>query len=428
MRHHLRLVFHLLTLAVVVLCVCVPSGYANAGSPAGGEAAVGIDAQGAIERMQINEAYQVIASQAVNDLVNHYWSNEKQAIRTTWNGYPEGYDDIPTPDPRGTVWPRGCFLMPALRMAQLNDDQALLELCVAEWENIKGIFTVRELSVPKPIVNTSVDDCGWNALVYLDIYRAIGDETALEIAKTLITNVFEKWYDDDWGGFSLWYRDQRDFKSLYQCGVLLACFELSEITGDESFRMLAKTCYDTLENLLLRDDGIYFCDYNQDGPIGKERPNDIREAGSVSFLAGNMAMGVLHARLYRLTGDEMYLLRALRTVQGVKSVLSVHGGVFLNERDAWANGTYFPEWAEEVLSLPGITEDDKTMMYNTAASVWMNARTEDGFYGGSWSGPADGDRSTWVRVGSRPQQIMTSGSTVLTLVGAAVLEKQEAER
>ena len=61
-----------------------------------------------------------------------------------------------------------------------------------------------------------------------------------------------------------------------------------------------------MEEHLLRGDGLYWCDYESAGPRGRDRPNDIHEAGSVVFLGGNMAMGVLHARLYRASGDDTY--------------------------------------------------------------------------------------------------------------------------
>jgi len=378
-----------------------------------------------IERAGIEGTYLDIAQRGVYDMLSNYWDPAERAILTTWNGYPADWPDPDIVDPRGAVWPRAMFMMPALALAQLTGDSELFSIVETEWETIKSIFSRRELSLPIPIINTCVDDCGWNAFAYMRFYEAFGDEAALEISAELMERVFDKWYDEEWGGPSLWYRDARDFKSLYQVGVLLTCFDLYEATGDEGWWMLAKTCYDTLESILLRDDDIYFSDYNASGPMGKERPNDIREAGSVSFLGGNMAMAVLHARLFRITGDDVYLDRALRTVRGIRNVLTVDGGVLLNERDAWATGTFTPQYAAEVLTLPGISENDKTVLYNTAASIAANARTDDGFYGGSWSGPADGPGSAWYRIGSKPQQIMTSGNSVLVLVGAAVLENAE---
>ena len=58
----------------------------------------------------------------------------------------------------------------------------------------------------------------------------------------------------------------------------------------------------------------------------------------------------------------------------------------------------------------------------TALSILRNARTVDGYYGGSWSGPAEGKLSTWWLIESKPQQIMTSSSSVLMITAAALLE------
>ena len=99
------------------------------------------------------------------------------------------------------------------------------------------------------------------------------------------------------------------------------------------------------------------------------------------------------------------------------------GGVYFDDRDAWANGTFAGDWAEEVLSLPGIDGRHKELLLRTADSIYHKARTADGYYGGSWSGPADGPGSPWSMGGSRPQQIMTSGSSVNLIAAAALAEK-----
>ena len=75
----------------------------------------------------------------------------------------------------------------------------------------------------------------------------------------------------------------------------------------------------------------------------------------------------------------------------------------------------------EVLSLPD-TEEMQTLIYDTAVSIYNNARTADGYYGGSWSGPAEGNRSIWYIKGSTPQQCMTTGTSVMMITAAALLE------
>lgn len=170
---------------------------------------------------------------------------------------------------------------------------------------------------------------------------------------------------------------------------------------------------------------MYWCDYSREGPIGRERPEDIREAGSVSFLAGNMAMGTLHAQRYRTTGDPKYLERALQTAAAIHAKY-VREGVLIDDRDAWANGTFAAAWVEDVLTLPGIDRKHSDTLGRTADSIFQKARTKEGFYGGSWSGPSSGPGSAWCVKGSRPEQIMTSGSSANVIMAAALAERKAA--
>lgn len=59
-------------------------------------------------------------------------------------------------------------------------------------------------------------------------------------------------------------------------------------------------------------------------------------------------------------------------------------------------------------------------LLSNADSIMKNARTEDGYYDGSWGGPAG--KSVWSFKKSMPQQITTSGSSVSMVTSAAILE------
>jgi hypothetical protein len=134
----------------------------------------------------------------------------------------------------------------------------------------------------------------------------------------------------------MWYGDGdlRDRKSLYQVGILLSSLQIYEITGDRSFFDRAFSCYEWLEARLLRSDGLYWADYGTSGhPIGHDRPDDINEAGSVVFLGGAMGMGVLHARLYRLTTNDIYRVRAVRTANGLATRLVSLAGVYVKHKE-----------------------------------------------------------------------------------------------
>ena len=168
-----------------------------------------------------------------------------------------------------------------------------------------------------------------------------------------------------------------------------------------------------------RDDGLYYCEANLRFHVGEQ--NAIGEAGSASFLAGNLGMAALAAKFYRLTGNEEYLERVYRINDGLMEKYVTEDGVLINDRDAWTNGTFTAFYVTEVLALPD-TEEMAQVIRNTALSIAANARTEEGYYGGSWSGPAEGPGSAWYHIGSTPQQSKTTGSTVLMITAAALLE------
>jgi predicted alpha-1,6-mannanase (GH76 family) len=252
------------------------------------------------------------------------------------------------------------------------------------------------------------------------LYHELGEPYALEVAEGLMNSAYDRWLDDDFGG-GLKY-DSRKMKSLYQVGVLNCSLLVFEATGDTSLRDRMMGCYEWIESHLLRPDGLYWCEYGEDGPWVKERPEDIFEGGSVTFLGGNMGMAVLHARLYRLTGEAKYLERALRTADAI-AAKQVKDGIYLNDRDAWSNGTFAGMWAEEVLSLPGISPEHRQLLFRTADSIFEKARTPDGYYSGCWGGPLEGPASVWARRGFLPQQSMTSANTTNLLMAAALAEK-----
>jgi hypothetical protein len=206
--------------------------------------------------------------------------------------------------------------------------------------------------------------------------------------------------------------------------IVLSALQIYELTGNQTFYTNAMQCYTWMETYLLRTDGLYWVDYNSLGPVGQERPEDIFEAGSVVSLGGTMAMGLLHARLYQLTGNPTYLNGAILTDNAILySPLGTPEGVYLNDRDAWTQGTFAGDWAREVLTLPGIDPKHWTMLWTTADSIYTNART-NGYYGGSWSGSAEGSGSAWWVNGSTPEQITTSSSSANMIIAAAALEGQ----
>jgi predicted alpha-1,6-mannanase (GH76 family) len=272
-----------------------------------------------------------LAHRGVDDLLQHFWTGDETTghIVNTWHGYPDKL-----PDPRGVLWERAMVFFALENAGHAFRDPSYAQHLRADWRHTVSAFTAEQLeSCGLRSRNPASDDAGWSALMYLAAYRVTGDRAALDRARGLISHSFDRWLDDQLGG-GLWYSDKRASKSLYQTALVLAALNVWQITGEPAFHDRALSCYDWMEAHLLRPDGLYWCGYGRDGPVGANRPDSIHEGGSVVFLGGNMAMAVLHARLHRITGEDKFRLRALRTADALAAHLTTSKGIYLNDRDA----------------------------------------------------------------------------------------------
>jgi hypothetical protein len=361
--------------------------------------------------------YLDIAQSAMRDLYARFWIGTVNAghVLPTWGGL---YN---TSFPNGSLWEHAQMLRTITDLYRVTGDPELLTRIRSDWAWI--------LSHHSRSARTSVgagtnmnwsDDAGWSALMYLDVYRATGDATALSDAATLFTNTYERWADDTYGG-GLWYTDEHLQKSVYQVSIILAGLRLYDITGNRVYADRALSLYHWVVSHLERGKGLYYVDYNANGPAKNNAPP--KQASSDTMLAGNMAMAVVAARLYRATNDPVYLERALFTANAILAVENDGAGVYLNDRDANVEGFYIGDWVAEVLTLPGIEPEHADTLRRTALSIYTAARTTDGYYSGNWSGPAQGPLVMWGADGKSfiPQQIVISANSVHMIVGAAAI-------
>jgi hypothetical protein len=117
------------------------------------------------------------------------------------------------------------------------------------------------------------------------------------------------------------------------------------------------------------------------------------------------------------------MTRAVETLRAFNdNPLYNHNGVYVNDRDAWANAMFIGPWVRRVLSLPGVTDFDRQRIFDTATSIARYCRTEEGYWKAGWSGG-----TTWDPHISYTQ-IMTSATTVNMLTAAALLESMENNR
>ena len=360
--------------------------------------------------------YLRIAEQAQKDVRKNFWTGDLKTgkLVPTWNGLPG--DDLP--DPRGSIWETSMLVFGIYDMWFLTGDSVYEDMLRAEARFFREDFQPWELENAGGNFNWASDDCSWNAMMLLTFYTVTQDEWFLKRAINLLDNTYSRWYDPDKD--MMYYGDNSTSMSLYEVGIALSWMRIWEITGQQRFYDQALASYERMQKKLGREDGIYYVESLDE--IFSDNPPalSIHEAASNSFLTANMGMASLSVKFYRATGEKEYLDRAYRTTRGILANYN-DNGVLLDDRDAWTNGTFTAFYVSDVLSLPG-TEEMRELLYATARSIVTNDRTEDGYYGGTWSGPPDAAGSIWTAGGSTPQQCNTTGTAVMIVTAAALLE------
>jgi len=359
--------------------------------------------------------YRSMAIKVFDGLLTHYRVDSAGGshILDTFNGYAR------KDDPRGVLWERAMFASDLANLYALTRDRRIKELVREDWAYLQVHYTIDQLqSCGVGSNNVAQDDAGWTILMFLDIEALTGDGNALNCAAGLYDTAYQRWHDNTLGG-GLLYNDAHDSKSSYQASMILAGLRLARCTGDKRYKVSALALYEWVEETMRRTDGLYQCDFKVDGlrPVGV-----IREASSATFLAGNMAMAVVHAMLYRDTKNAHFLDRALRTVEAIQRFETDRDGCYLDDRDAWTDGYFMADWAREVLTLPGISAEQRDALLRTAKAIYTKDRTSAGYLGGSWGGPPEGPDSVWWKAGSRAEQIMTSAGAANVIIAAALLE------
>ena len=387
---------------------------------------------------------------AQEDLYRNFWDGEDNHLSTTWHGYVGE-------DRQDMIWDHGIAIFDMYTLYLALEDgsaekQELYHRFAGEWEHLKNSFTREQMTGNFGVQpNIAIDDTGWGAMVYLIMYQVLGEEECLTLARDCVRNAYDHFKDGEVGN-GLWYTaaggsdPANRFKSMSYVGVLYAALEYTRLSGDDCLMADSLALYHWTEENMLRsgtknynnaladgrgitvtaDDNLYWMDYNVgrtgrtivNGPDGALVPDQVAEASSVSCLFANMAMGAIHADLYALTGEQVYLDNALRTVRALNdSDLYSQNGAYVNDRDAWANAMFAGPWVSQVLTLPGVTQADYDRIFITADHILVNARTEDGYYKGGWSGGTAWDAH------ADPRQIMTTATTVNMLTAAALLER-----
>lgn len=426
-------------------------------------------------------------ARAASDLWAHYWDGGDRRIRPT-----EGDGG-----PRNGLVVEGQRATSFWQMAQYHHflfgrwhhdrSDAAGAAIMANWAAVRRIYSPAQLGGDGRAdgsINVS-DDAGWKANFLAEVHAVTRDPEALRDLEEMIPAVTARFGDPNQprlvhgespGGHALTsgphgilyaaeadrsaYASHGRISSLYETPLALAALYAFEQDHAPAYLHYAQATYRWIHADLRNTKqatgdtatGVYLADLVLDpGTLAAGRPQakdryfgkPIRGL-SAEYEGGTLAMAVLAARLYRVTGDRAYLAEARAIVEAfVRSDAfgRVRDGalVFVNARDPWTDGYWFPEVATEVLPLARVDPRGtfRGALRDTARAI-LARRTADGYYGGDWSGPErnplDGTRD-WVEAsalanGGRgggqaaPRQIMTSSSSATVVQAAHLLGRR----
>lgn len=385
----------------------------------------------------------------IDDLYANFWTGSVSSghvIPTDGNGI------ATTANAPGFNWPASTLVDDLYYDQSLPTQARAAQSIAAEWNFLTQSFTDNQLTAcgNNSANNFGVDDTGWNAQMFIEIYDTTHDPHALSVAEGAIQCAYARWSDTTASGAfnGLWYSDPGTYssngvtylsheKSLYAVGVTNDAIDVYQITHDAAYLTDAQESYNWMQQNLLRSDGLYWADYGtttpsasvaqiaSNNPVAFDRFNDINQAGSVTYLGGDMAMSVIAAKLYQATGNAVYQQNAINAAQALlNSPLITNSGQFLDDRDAWANGSFVNNWVENVVPLlpQSSKQQALSILANTSQSIEANDRTPDGYYGGCWQGPISLTACAWALHSSLPQQIMTSATAVDFTIAAMLTQ------
>ena len=397
--------------------------------------------------------WQNAAEAAMKDVLQNFWYQDVE------NGHLIKTDHgLPMAEERqqGMMWEHATMVFVLETYADMTGSEEAKKRLAAQWQ-----YTLSEFNEEKRTglfgrePNIAADDAGWGAMAFMAFYRATGDIQALKSAGELVNGAYDHWAVNGDIAQGMYYNDERRFVCTASAASMCAGldFYIEAQKSDSAYlkelgnTVLEKTkkLYGWMTDQMQRngkkvyanntitvdcDDKLFWMCVDVDEqtgsilPQGYSRPMDIREAGSVSSLFGNMAMGIVNAKLFHITGETLYCERAVEIAKALTASSSYNiNGCFLNDRDAWANGSFVGAWVKEVLTLDGITAAEIDMITNTAASIQKNCRTDKGYYRAEWLGGNAWTKATQsMATPTVPEQIMTTANTVHFIVAAGLAE------
>lgn len=327
----------------------------------------------------------------------------------------------------------------------------------------------------------SSDDAAWKIQSFCDLHRVTKDAAWLYRAQIALPKCLNRFKDPNhaqvnagdgilWSPYGILYAgtdnpgQPQNISSSIETGMVQAALYIHEQTGIQGFLNYAlgmgqrwikpSSAADPGFQGTGTNQGAFFVEMglNPVAPVYRQPPPTaadgtqppFRNGGSTYMIQASMGVGVVCAKLYRITKDASWLTPIQQIIGALAStsVYLVSAGKFLDDRDPYSVGFFACDFVRDVLSLhaEGIDAGNvvRTGFVTTGQYILSNplqgtAPDTNVYYSADWGIPADDVRNGYSTTGYRswtdagaanpgqqavPQQITTTSmSGMMALAG-----------
>jgi predicted alpha-1,6-mannanase (GH76 family) len=260
------------------------------------------------------------------------------------------------------------------------------DLHTTEFDPIfKSTFTAGQHKNPG-FLNDFYDDEGWWALAWMDVYELRGDARYLDMSKSIFEDMSGGWSETCGGG--IWWKKNEHYKNAIANELFLSvAVRLATVaTGEDRVKYLDWA--EREERWFVNSGMINARGLINDGLDGSCRNN---QKTTWSYNQGVILTGLLG--LSRLGRDPAALPLADRIAHAASLQLVDAHGILHDpcEPNCGEDGVQFKGiLIRNLATLERVAPSPEIFMLlkRNAASIWTNARTEDGHFSVDWAGPA----------------------------------------
>lgn len=332
-----------------------------------------------------------VADRSTQALIDYFWNADR--------GYFNDLNGVDTGD-GNNYWPQAHAMDVVIDAYKRTGDDRLRPMMDDWYEGIKrqsyGTY-----------FNEFYDDEEWIALTMTRLYEVTGDDKYMQTTRMLWNDIKDAWNDEYAGGGIAWNRSERWSKNACSNGpaCLLAC-RLYEVENNAEDLEWAKKIYDWMRNTLFNP------------ATGAVADNINGNTGDLNSLTLSYNQGTFMAsahRLYKFTGDEVYLKDARRAANfciSDASCIDASNNVIRDEGDG--DGALFKgifmRYFVDLTNEPALDENFRrkfvTFFKNSAVSAWNKGVSDQRqiLYGPSWA---------LAPVGSTNLRAQVSGCTLM---------------